>query len=264
MSKNRDNWRAAGDKLLIIGRLESPFMATPEHAPHLLIVEDETNISDLVRQHFESEGYDCMAVADGRQALTVVRELPFDVVLLDVMLPGLDGLALCRAIRQVGANRDVPILILTARHDEQDKLAGFDSGADDYLTKPFSMKELTARVSALTRRVRRTAADPIGSARAIAHGELELDPARRVVRLKGMAVPVTPHEFRLLYRLASNPGVVFTRDRLLAEIWLGEAFVTERSVDTLVHRLRTKVERDPSQPARILTVWGEGYKFSDA
>jgi two-component system, OmpR family, alkaline phosphatase synthesis response regulator PhoP len=238
-------------------------MTTPEHAPHLLIVEDETNISDLVRQHFESEGYTCLAVSDGRQALNLVREQPFDVVLLDIMLPNLDGLALCRAIRHAGANKHVPILMLTARHDEQDKLAGFESGADDYLTKPFSMKELTARVGALTRRLRRAPADPLGSAKSIAHGDLELDPARRVVRLAGTPVPVTPHEFRLLYRLASNPGVVFTRDRLLAEIWLGEAFVTERSVDTLVHRLRTKIEGDPGQPTRILTVWGEGYKFSD-
>lgn len=227
------------------------------------MVEDEVNIRNLVCLQLQSEGYDCLPMADGRQALQVLRERAFDLVVLDLMLPGVDGLTICRAVRHGGPNREVPILMLTARRTEADKLAGFESGADDYITKPFSMKELAARVGALTRRHRATAIDPLASAQPIAVQELTLDPARRTVRVRGADVAVTPHEFRLLYRLASNRGVVFTRERLLVEIWHGEAFVTERSVDTLVRRLRCKVEQNPAAPTRILTVWGEGYKFAD-
>jgi len=229
----------------------------------LLIVEDEPNIRNLVRSHLESEGYECVSVGDGRDALDLVRERRFDVILLDLMLPGRDGLSLCRAIRAEGPNRDAPILMLTARREEADKLAGFHHGADDYLTKPFSVRELSARVSALRRRIGRTAVDPLAAARPIAVKGVQLDPARRSVRARGVDVPVTPHEFRLLYRLAVNPGEVFTRERLLAEIWQGEAFVTERSIDTLVRRLRLKIESDPAAPRYILTVWGDGYKFAD-
>jgi len=230
----------------------------------LLIVEDEPNIRELVRSQVESDGYECVAVADGREALEVVGTRPFDVIVLDVMLPGTDGLTLCRAIRDQGRNRDTPILILTARRDEQDKLAGFGHGADDYLTKPFSIKEFSCRVDALTRRVRRAPLDALASAPPIAIKALQLDPARRSVRIRGADVAVTPHEFRLLYRLASNPGEVFTRERLLSEIWQGEAFVTERSIDTLVRRLRMKIESDPAEPDYLLTVWGDGYKCADA
>ena len=229
----------------------------------VLIVEDEPNIRELVRSHLESEGYECVAVGDGRDALELVNRQPFDVILLDLMLPGRDGLTLCRTIRTEGRNRDAPILMLTARREESDKLAGFDHGADDYLTKPFSVKELSARVSALTRRIRRTALDPLAAARPIAVKGLQLDPARRSLHVRGADVPVTPHEFRLLYRLASNPGEVFTRARLLADIWQGEAFVTERSIDTLVRRLRIKIEPHPAAPSFIVTVWGDGYKFAN-
>jgi len=229
----------------------------------VLIVEDERNIRELVHSHLESEGYACVSLANGRDALAVADRDLFDVIVLDLMLPGTDGLALCRAIRSRGRNRETPILILTARREEQDKLAGFHQGADDYMTKPFSMKELTARVTALTRRARRTIVDPLASARPITIKGLRLDPARRTLRVRGTDMTVTPHEFRLLYRLASNPGEVFTRERLLSDIWQGEAFVTERSIDTLVRRLRMKVELDPAAPTCILTVWGDGYKFSD-
>jgi DNA-binding response OmpR family regulator len=230
---------------------------------HLLIVEDEANIRELVCLHLESEGYRCLAAASGRDALELLRTRPFDVVVLDVMLPGVNGLSLCRSVRTGHVNREVPILMLTARSDERDKLAGFESGADDYLTKPFSMLELSARVGALTRRTRGMPVDPVAHAGPLALPGLELDPAKRSLRVRGRDVPVTPHEFRLLYQLASNRGVVFTRERLLAELWHGEVFVTGRSVDTLVHRLRCKIERDPAQPGMIVTVWGEGYKFAD-
>jgi DNA-binding response OmpR family regulator len=240
-------------------------MENPQGAPRqLLIIEDEANIRDLVCMHLRSEGYACVPMADGREALALAKERPFDLVVLDLMLRGLDGLAICRAIRHEGVNREVPILMLTARREESDKVQGFESGADDYLTKPFSMKELTARVGALTRRVRRRFVDPLASAPAIIVRGIELDPAKRAVRVRGAEVAVTPHEFRLLHDLASHSGIVFTRERLLAEVWHGEAFVTERSIDTLVRRLRCKIERDPSSPSLILTVWGEGYKFANA
>jgi two-component system OmpR family response regulator len=231
---------------------------------HLLIVEDEANIRDLVCLHLESEGYDCLAAADGAEAYQLLQTRPFDAVVLDVMLPGMSGLTLCRNVRSGHANREVPILFLTARANESDKLAGFRNGGDDYLTKPFSMLELSARIGALTRRSRGTPVDPLAEASVLEIAGLSLDPAKRTLHVRGANVPMTPHEFRLIYELASNSGVVFTRARLLAEVWQGEAYVTERSIDTLVHRLRCKIERDPAEPRLILTVWGEGYKFSVA
>ena len=202
----------------------------------------------------QAEGYACVAAADAAPRC-VVNARPFDIIVLD-WLPGMDGLTLCRAIRGHGRNRETPVLMLTARREESDKLAGFGHGADDYLTKPFSMKELSCRVTALRRRVSRTTLDPLASARPIAIKGLRLDPTRRSVHARGAEIGVTPQEFRLLYRLASNPGEVFTRERLLSEIWQGEAFVTERSIDTLVRRLRRKIEPDPAEPRCILTVWG--------
>jgi DNA-binding response OmpR family regulator len=231
---------------------------------HVLVVEDEPNIRDLVCLHLGLEGYECVPIADGHEALKVATEQPFDLVVLDLMLPGVDGVTICRAIRRQGVNRDVPILMLTARREESDKVLGLDSGADDYLTKPFGMRELVARIGALTRRARASIADAEATAqRPIAIHGLELDPARRAVRARGTPIEVTRQEFNLLYLLASHPGIVFTRDRLLSKIWQGQAFVTGRSVDTLVKRLRRKVEMDPASPQLIVTVWGDGYKFAD-
>jgi DNA-binding response OmpR family regulator len=230
----------------------------------VLIVEDEARIRDLVCLHLSSEGYTCVSAADGRQALQLAKDHPFDLVVLDLMLPGVDGLSVCRAIRREGINRDVPILMLTARREESDKVRGFESGADDYLTKPFGMKELAARVGALTHRRRGSSSHQAPAPRPpLAVKSLLLDPSRLALQLRGVAVPVTRHEFDLLYTLASNPGIVFTRERLLAEVWQRETFVTGRSVDTLVRRLRCKIEQNPSSPSLLLTVWGEGYKFTD-
>jgi DNA-binding response OmpR family regulator len=232
--------------------------------PHLLIVEDETHIRELVCGHLDSEGYRCATAANGPRALELLQSRPFALVVLDVMLPGVSGLEICRRLRSSDANRDVPILMLSARGEEADKLAGFQGGADDYLTKPFSMLELSARVAALLRRARGTAPWSAEKPDAIEVGGIRLDPAARTLQLRGRDVPVTKHEFRLLYRMASEPGVVFSREQLLAEVWQGEVFVTGRSVDTLVYRLRCKLERDPAQPTVILTVWGEGYKLAVA
>jgi DNA-binding response OmpR family regulator len=233
----------------------------------VLVVEDERHIRDLVCLHLGLEGFECVAVGDGLEAVQLSAARAFDLVVLDLMLPGLDGIGVCRAIRREGMNGDVPILMLTARREEADKVLGLESGADDYLTKPFGIRELVARARALTRRPRAAAGatrpESPSAERPLAVGDIEIDPSRRRVQVRGGSVELTPHEFTLLYVLASHPGIVYTREALLAKIWRGEVHVTTRSVDTLVKRLRQKIERDQSGPEYILTVWGMGYKFND-
>jgi two-component system OmpR family response regulator len=234
-------------------------------SPRVLLIEDERSIRELVSEQLRRAGYDCRAVGDGREGLQLLLEQPFDAIVLDLMLPHVDGLTICRTVRRESVNRDAPILMLTARIAESDKVLGLESGADDYVTKPFGVLELTARIAALTRRVHRAQAQSGTPARrAIAAGGVELDPIRHTVRARGRSVAVTPHEFELLYQLASRPGVVLSRKELLAAVWRGEAFVTDRSIDTLVRHLRCKVEEDPAVPHLIGTVWGYGYKFIDA
>jgi DNA-binding response OmpR family regulator len=182
------------------------------------------------------------------------------------MLPGLDGITVCRAIRRDSPNADTPILMLTARREESDKVVGLDSGADDYLTKPFGVRELMARTRALLRRGQAKltrAAD--GSVLApIKFKQIEVDPPRRRVRSGSKDIDLTFNEFELLYVLLSHPGIVFSREALLSRVWKDQTYVTVRSVDTLVKRLRKKIEKDPANPAVILTVWGAGYKAADA
>jgi DNA-binding response OmpR family regulator len=229
-----------------------------------LVVEDEPNIRELVSLHLGLEGLTVTPAADGEEALRYAASEPFDVIVLDLMLPKIDGITVCRAIRRQGQNRDVPILMLTAKRDESDKVLGLESGADDYLTKPFGVRELVARVRALLRRPRRALAGTGGATEVIIAGPLRVDPARRQVQRDGRAIDLTPHEFEVLYLLAANPGIVFSREMLLERVWTSEIHVTERSVDTLVKRLRQKIEADSADPQLILTVWGSGYKFRDA
>lgn len=245
--------------------------------PRALVVEDEANIRDLVCLHLGLEGFDCVGVGDGREAIARARAERFDLVVLDLMIPGIDGISVCRAVRREGPNRDVPILMLTARREEADKVVGLESGADDYLTKPFGIREFVARVHALMRRAGAaarpaaavsdvvrfpadTAAPPDRVIRV--HG-IEIDPDRYRVRVEGREVSLTVHEFRLLHLLASHPGIVFRREALLARVWGRDTHVTERSVDALVKRLRRKIEPDPAEPRLLLTVWGIGYKLAD-
>ena len=240
-------------------------MPSDDSRSRVLIVEDEEAIQELVGFHLDLSGYDCTSVADGRQALALAVQRPFDVIVLDLGLPSLDGVTLCRTIRQEGVNRDVPILMLTARREEGDKVLGLESGADDYLTKPFSVREFLARVNALMRRPRSTwRASTVPGRRPVVsvHG-VNVDPIRRRVTCDGRTVSLTPQEFTLLYVLISNAGVVFTREALLARVWEGNVFVTARGVDALVKRLRRKIEPRPSQPTRILTARGAGYKFGE-
>lgn len=228
----------------------------------VLVVEDEANIRDLVCLHLTVEGFTCVPAADGMEALEAATQRAFALVVLDLMLPKLDGLAVCRAIRRGELNRTVPILMLTARREEADKVLGLDSGADDYLTKPFGVRELMARVRAL---LRRRDGEPVAeSARPIVYRHVELDPARRRVLVHGQEVSLTTHEFNLLQTLLRKPGIVFSREALLRSIWNEDTFVTVRSVDTLVKRVRRKIESNTSAPEIILTVWGAGYKVADA
>ncbi len=232
--------------------------------PVVLVVEDEQNIRELVCLHLGLESYECVPSGDGEDALKLARARRFDLVILDLMLPGLDGVTVCRALRRESQNTDVPVLMLTARREESDKVVGLESGADDYLTKPFSVRELIARVRALLRRGPR----PIVSSsrepgRPITYKHIDMDPARRRARVGNKDVELTSNEFQLLYVLLASPGIVFSREALLSRVWKDQTFVTVRSVDTLIKRLRKKIESNPADPAVILTVWGAGYKAAD-
>jgi len=236
----------------------------PTARPTALVVEDENNIRELVSLHLKLEEVEATEAADGHAGLELARARKFDVIVLDLMLPGLDGLTLCRAIRRDSANLDTPILMLTARREESDKVLGLDSGADDYLTKPFGVRELMARVRALLRRgPSKSAERQDDSARAVSYKHIQIDPLRRRVTVSGRDVELTSQEFQLLQLLLSNPGIVFSREALLRRVWKDDTFVTVRSVDTLVKRLRKKVEEDAADPAVIITVWGAGYKAAD-
>jgi two-component system OmpR family response regulator/two-component system alkaline phosphatase synthesis response regulator PhoP len=244
-----------------------PERATPPAGPgqtgRVLVVEDDPHIRELVLLHLGLEGLATESSADGTEGLQRARTEPFDLIVLDVMLPGLDGVTVCRAIRREPHLRDVPILMLTARREESDKVNGLESGADDYLTKPFGIREFVARVRALLRR-RRAAANATANQGPVNIAGLVVDPARRLARLNDRDIELTAHEFDLLYVLASNRGIVFSRDALVQRVWGGDTHITERSVDTLIKRLRKKIEADPAEPRYISTVWGTGYKFTDA
>ena len=231
----------------------------------VLIVEDEPHLRELVALHLGLEGLSPTTVGDGNEALRLARAEAFDLLVLDLMLPGLDGVTLCRAIRREPLNGDVPILMLTARREESDKVLGLESGADDYLTKPFGVRELVARARALLRRPRasKLASAVPGADKVVKAGGVEIDPARRLARIDEREIDLTSHEFDLLYLLASNRGIVFSREALVQRVWGGDTHVTERSVDTLIKRIRRKIEPDADEPRFILTVWGTGYKFAD-
>jgi DNA-binding response OmpR family regulator len=233
--------------------------------PTVLVVEDEGNIRELVSLHLRLEEMAPVEAADGQEGLEIARSKRFDLVILDLMLPQLDGVTVCRAIRRDSPNADTPILMLTARREESDKVVGLDSGADDYLTKPFGIRELMARVRALLRRghAKQTRAAEPNIAGPVSYKHIEVDPARRRVCVARQDVDLTFNEFELLFVLISNPGIVFSREALLSRVWKDQTYVTVRSVDTLVKRLRKKIEQSPAEPAVILTVWGAGYKAAD-
>ena len=220
----------------------------------ILAVEDDERIRTAVRLALEDEGWDVEEAESGERALELFGGSPFDVVLIDLMLPGIDGFELCRSVRR---NSDVPIIMVTARTDTHDVVAGLEAGADDYLTKPFEPKELSARIRALLRRVRPSSP---GHSH-LRFGELEVVPDEGVVRTSGNEVHLTKTEFRLLVELASSPGRVHSREHLLEKVWGYDYFGDGRLVDVHVRRLRTKIEADPALPRHVVTVRGLGYKL---
>jgi DNA-binding response OmpR family regulator len=243
---------------------EQPDSVSGPKARRALVVEDEPNIRELVGLHLGLEGLSVSTAASGDEAIRRIENERFDLVVLDLMLPKVDGLTVCRAIRRQPANSDVPILMLTARREESDKVLGLESGADDYLSKPFGVRELVARARALLRRPRASQLAKAPAGPVISAGPLRLDVARRQAFVDNQQIDLTLHEFEVLFLLASSPGIVFTREMLLEKVWTNDTHVTERSVDTLIKRLRQKIESDTREPRMILTVWGTGYKFADA
>jgi DNA-binding response OmpR family regulator len=239
-------------------------MADAAPARRVLIVEDELPVRELLRLHLDAAGFAVEECIEGTGALRLLRDEAFDLIILDVMLPGLDGVSICRAVRASGPNRDRPILMVTARDSESDKVVGLESGADDYIAKPFGIRELLARVAAITRSRTRAESSEDEPEALPSKGPVQVDPDRRVVTVRGQPVELTRQEFDLLQRLATRPGMVFSRAALLQSVWKDDAYVTERTVDTVISRLRRKIEYDPRDPELILTAWGVGYKFADS
>jgi len=227
----------------------------------ILVVEDNLDLAELVLMHLRDNGFSVECCGDGAAALQRLQSESFDLVILDLMLPGMDGLELCRRLR---ARPDyLPILMLTAKSSELDRVLGLEVGADDYVTKPFSIRELVARVKALFRRVDALAELPTEATDVLHVNGLEIDPARREVRLDGTEVHLTGREFDLLLHFASHPGRVYSRTQLLDVVWGYGHEGYEHTVNSHINRLRAKIEHTPSQPRYILTVWGVGYKFAE-
>jgi phosphate regulon transcriptional regulator PhoB len=224
----------------------------------ILIVEDERDVAKLLKYNLEKEGFRISHVSDGALVLPEVRRDPPDLVILDLMLSGIDGLEVCRQLRRNEKYASMPVLMLTARGEEADRVVGLEIGADDYVTKPFSMRELIARVRVLLRRKDL----PERATSSLHRGELTIDPTAHRVTMEGRTVELSALEFRLLHFLASHPGMVFSRDQLLDRVWGTDRSVTPRSVDVYVRRIREKLEKQSEDPAYLETVHGVGYRFA--
>lgn len=225
-----------------------------------LVVEDNHDIANLVSMHLQDLGAEVQIANDGNLGLSMAQKKRFDLIILDLMLPGIDGLEICRRLR--GTDNDTPILMLTAKSAELDRVIGLEMGADDYLPKPFSVRELVARAKAILRRVE-THSSPVSASGDLQAGTLSLEQAKRRVSVSGNEIDLTAREFDLLWHFATHPGQVFTRSQLLDSVWGYGHDGYEHTVNSHINRLRAKIEIDPSSPAYILTVWGVGYKFSD-
>ncbi|MDO8184397.1 response regulator transcription factor [Conexibacter sp. JD483] len=230
-----------------------------ERSTRILLVDDEQSIQTLLSYPLRRDGYEVVQATDGREALARFEERPFDLVVLDVMLPQLDGLEVCRRLR---SRSSVPIIMLTAKSEEIDKVVGLEIGADDYITKPFSMREFRSRVKAALRRseLTRTAESDGGT---LDSHELRIDPDKRTVTVRGEAITTTFVEFEILLTLARSPGRVFTRDMLLARVWGDSAYRDPRTIDVHIRHLREKIEREAKEPEYLFTVRGVGYRFRD-
>jgi len=232
-----------------------------DHPARILLVDDEQSVQALLSYPLRKEGYDVVQATDGRQALERFEEQPFDLVVLDLMLPKIDGLEVCRRLR---THSSVPIIMLTAKSEEIDKVVGLELGADDYITKPFSMREFSSRIKAALRRVEMSRPTETAPDEApLEVGELRIEFPKRTVRARGEDAQLTYVEFEILSALARNPGRVFTRDMLLQRMWGDSAYRDPRTVDVHIRHLREKIERDPKDPEYLFTVRGVGYRFRD-
>jgi DNA-binding response OmpR family regulator len=231
-----------------------------DRAPRILLVDDEQPIQTLLSFPLQRDGYEVVQASDGREALARFEDQVFDLVVLDVMLPRMDGLEVCRRLRARGST--VPIIMLTAKSEEIDKVLGLELGADDYITKPFSMREFRSRVKAALRRAGMVRSDD-GDERPVEVRGLRIDPAKRTVTRDGEPITTTYVEFEILLALASAPGRVFTRDMLLARVWGDSAYRDPRTIDVHIRHLREKLEADPKEPEYLFTVRGVGYRFRD-
>jgi DNA-binding response OmpR family regulator len=231
-----------------------------EHTPRILLVDDEQSIQTLLSFPLRKDGYEVVQATDGREALARFGETTFDLVVLDVMLPRLDGLEVCRRMR---ARSSVPIIMLTAKAEEIDKVLGLELGADDYITKPFSLREFRSRVKAALRRAGMARRDEANDEGPLEVHELRIDPAKRAVDVRGAPVQTTYVEFEILLALATSPGRVWTRDMLLTRIWGDSAYRDPRTIDVHIRHLREKLERDAKDPEYLFTVRGVGYRFRD-
>jgi DNA-binding response OmpR family regulator len=233
-----------------------------DSAPHsILVVDDETTIREVIRRYLERDGFAVREAADGYAALDAIGEALPDLIVLDLMLPGVDGLTLTRQLRgqtSPDERRRIPIIMLTAKGETSDRIRGLDLGADDYLAKPFSPQELVSRVKAVLRRASDQGPAP---GQALEFDGLRLDPTSRTVTVRDQDVPLTAKEFDMLWFFARHPRQVFTRSQLLDHVWGYEFYGDPSTVTVHIRRLREKIERDPSQPRYILTIWGVGYKF---
>ena len=222
----------------------------------ILVVDDEPSIREVVSLYLQRAGYEVVVAADGQAALEALEAHPPDLVVLDLMLPKVDGIEITRQLRAGG---DTPIIMLTARRDETDRILGLEMGADDYVVKPFSPRELVSRVKAVLRRTMGAAKE--AEERALTFDDVRIDPGARLVEVRGKERPLTAKEFDLLWVLAQHPRQVFNRDQLLDLVWGLTEYIDPSTVTVHVHRLREKIERDPANPSHIQTVWGVGYKF---
>lgn len=226
----------------------------------VLIIEDERTLVETLKYNLEKEGYQVHAATDGEAGLALARSTEPEIIILDLMLPRMDGMSVCRTLRQEGM--EVPILMLTAKADEIDKVLGLEMGADDYVTKPFSLRELLARINALLRRSRKPPAQAsLSTPEPLVSGDLVLDLARREVRKKGSLLKLSPREFDLLVFLVRNRSLALSRNQILINVWDQGAYIDQRTVDVHVRWLREKIEEDPRHPQRLLTVRGVGYLF---
>lgn len=231
-------------------------MDTPKH---ILVVDDEADLVELVSYNLKKEGFAVDTASDGETALSKVKKGKYDLIILDLMLPGIQGIELCRTLRAGMKTSGIPIIMLTARSEEVDKILGLEMGADDYMTKPFSPRELAARVKAVLRRF--TEKPVIEKIMKI--GDIEIDRERYSVTIRGKSVKLSATEFKLLLFLAERRGKVFSRDQLLDAVWRDEAFVEPRTVDVHIRRLRSNIEADPANPRYIKTLRGIGYLFNE-